>query len=503
MRQVIQTSSSKYLIGSLALLLCALLFVGCGQEGTESTAPTPSVPATLDANGTAAPTSAATTSPTSAGVAAPTAPVLPELSSLSEEDALAAALSIAEELLAQNTAAVAAQFDTQLAALLNEEALSQAWRSTTAITGTFYEIAQSSLSYSGENAVVSLVLDYEYRDLRLLLTLTPQLSLTGLYMNYYTLVETDAPEGIQQLAVRVGDSYPLDGILTLPEGVEQPPVVLLIQGSGQSDYNESIGTIAETGEIANRPFADLANGLAQAGIASLRYNKRYYQYPEAAMPDMAITDEVLADAAAAIQLLLNDPRVDRSRIYVLGHSLGGMLAPKIAADSPFVAGLISLAGSPRPLLDIVYDQQLAALAADTSLTDEERSALLELIDGTVAQIRGLSGSNLAQSYFGVSGYYWNSLNELELPAIATSLSIPMLFLQGDTDFQVSPEKDFGAWQTLCADKENAQFRLYNGLNHLFMTGDGSRGTAEYDVPAHVSEAVIADIAAFILEGRLR
>lgn len=136
----------------------------------------------------------------------------------------------------------------------------------------------------------------------------------------------------EEISIEGDPAYPLAGTLTLPEGTDNPPVVILIHGSGSSDRNETIS--------GNTPFRDIAWGLAERGIASIRYDKRYYTYPDAASDPASVTieAEVLEDADAAIALAMADDRLDHSRVYILGHSLGGMLTPAIAASHPQLAG---------------------------------------------------------------------------------------------------------------------------------------------------------------------
>ncbi len=165
----------------------------------------------------------------------------------------------------------------------------------------------------------------------------------GLWTNHYTIpTGAESTDSYTETEIKIGE-YELDGILTLPNGIEKPPLVILIQGSGQSDMNETIGA------AKNAPFKDLAHGLAEQGIASIRYNKRYYQFPDKATADLTVEDEVLGDAAAAVAYAKDSRNADESGIIILGHSLGAMLAPKIAQDNPDVAGIISLAAVPATL----------------------------------------------------------------------------------------------------------------------------------------------------------
>ena len=108
-----------------------------------------------------------------------------------------------------------------------------------------------------------------------------------------------------------------------------------------------------------------------------------------------------------------------------------------------------------------------------------------------------AGSDLNETLLGQPAAYWLSLNSLEPEQYATSLSIPILILQGSEDFQVYPDVDFAQWQEILAGKENVTFKLYDGLNHLFMPSEGIRDVSDYDREAHLDATVLDDLAAFI------
>src|SRR4051794_11541515 len=145
--------------------------------------------------------------------------------------------------------------------------------------------------------------------------------------------------------------WALPGTLTLPTGTGPFPAVVLVHGSGPHDRDETIGP--------NKPFRDLAWGLAAQGVAVLRYEKRTHEHPAKLMPlkeKLTIREESVDDAVAAVALLRKQKEVDGKRIFVVGHSLGAIVAPKVAALEPAVAGIVLLAGSPRPFEDIILDQ---------------------------------------------------------------------------------------------------------------------------------------------------
>src|SRR6202008_4493727 len=122
--------------------------------------------------------------------------------------------------------------------------------------------------------------------------------------------------------------FELPGLLTYPSRMDYPvPAVVLVHGSGPHDADETIGP--------NKPFADLASGLASRGVAVLRYVKRTKQYPHCAQEkNFTYNQETVEDAAAAGHSLLGQDCVDAAKIFVVGHSLGATLAPRIAQFAP-------------------------------------------------------------------------------------------------------------------------------------------------------------------------
>src|SRR5262249_31984004 len=132
-----------------------------------------------------------------------------------------------------------------------------------------------------------------------------------------------------------GGSKPLKGILTMPKNAERVPCVVLVHGLGALDRDLSLGP--------NKPFKQIAQGLAAQGIAALRYDKRNFAYPQSVLePGYDINQETLIDATEAVDLALQNENIDRSRIYVAGHSMGGLLACEIANRVPELAGVVIL-----------------------------------------------------------------------------------------------------------------------------------------------------------------
>jgi dienelactone hydrolase len=258
--------------------------------------------------------------------------------------------------------------------------------------------------------------------------------------------------------------FELPGTLTTPAGKGPFAALVLVHGSGPQDRDETIGP--------NKPFRDLAEGLSTAGIVVLRYDKRTRVHGGRGV--QTVNEEAVDDAVAAAAFVRTLPDVDRDRVFVLGHSLGGHLVPRIVDRDRALAGAVIFAGSVRPLQELVREQ--AAVVAPG--TDPQA-----LVD----KIRGAAPES-----------YWKDLENYDPAALAARQRIPLLILQGERDYQVTMT-DFRLWQKALAARKNVSFKSYRTLNHLFLQGNGPRSNpAEYNQAGHVDEVVVRDIATFLL-----
>ena len=301
------------------------------------------------------------------------------------------------------------------------------------------------------------------------------------------------------IIVGEGTEYPLNGLLTLPDDLtKKVPAVVFVHGSGSSNMDEKIYKIT--------PFADLAHGLAARGIASVRYDKRSYAHAmklmRAAKGRLTVKEEAVEDAIFASALLRADERIDAGRIFIVGHSMGGMLAPRIDNDGGNFRGLILMAGSPRRLEEILIDQIDAMKESMPrilrGILGKQKEKYVKLFDG----LYDLSDDEALQKKFGggVTLYYFKDMGQPTVADYLAKSKKPMLIMQGSRDLQVSIERDFNAFKTLLSDRENVEFRLYEGLNHAFIPAlfDSIKdATKEFKKERHIGDAVLDDIADFI------
>ncbi len=309
----------------------------------------------------------------------------------------------------------------------------------------------------------------------------------------------EIPEGVREDGLCLGNP-PSFGLLTLPENASGPlPAVVLLHGSGPADMDEAVGN--------TKMFRDLALGFAQNGIATLRFYKRTYIYASEYSPEnlrlFTVREESINDAVAASQILRADPRIDPNGIYLVGHSMGAMIAPRIAQEYPgLFDGIILLSGTPKTLGDIVLSQNQAVVdalpalkkAIGTIQMQGLRKEWADLLNSTEEEAKN-------KNVFGQPAYYFWEMARYDAGEILENLDIPVLIINGGRDFQVVDADGIEAWNALNL-PDSVQVIYHPELNHLLMAPDApeeARGTtAEYDTPCHVSPDVIEEMARFML-----
>ena len=287
-------------------------------------------------------------------------------------------------------------------------------------------------------------------------------------------------------------TYPLQGTLTVPTGIVNPPVVVLVHGSGPNDRDESME--------GNKVFRDIAWGLASMGIAVFRFDKRTYVYGKelAAAQRQGkpfdVDDEVTQDAVMAVQLMKANKLVDGKNVFVLGHSLGGMMAPRIVQKTK-ARGMILMA-APARKLNVLLEEQYRYLTQGKLRNAGDSAQLEEMIitirkSGDTKQASSLHPDSLA---LGLSFEYWKSINAFNQVQVAQKMKQPILVLSGGRDYQVPPT-DAAIWKqslpptTTCIE--------YPQANHLMMDGQGKPGPDEYQKVSNVNQQVVVDIATWI------
>ena len=393
-------------------------------------------------------------------------------------------------------------FDSTMKSAMPKEKLIATWDTVLAKAGPFKkQVAANKLKHQ-QFEVVFVTCEFERATLNVQVVLNSEKKVSGLFFRFRPGLLSAAyqppmyaqPESFREKDVVVGTGrWALPGTLTIPKGDGPFSVVVLVHGSGPHNRDETVGP--------NKPFRDLAWGLASRKIAVLRYEKRTKEHAIKLLSikeNITVKDEVIDDVLAAVSLLRGMDEIDPNRILVLGHSLGGTLIPRIGMLNKNIAGFIIMAGSTRPLEDLYLEQVRYIFSLDGTISDEERKQL-ELIEKQVAKVKDpalTSAVPATELPLGVPAKYWLDLREYDPPEVVKKLDQPMLVLQGGRDYQVTSE-DFEGWKRALGSRKNVKFKFYPKLNHLFMKGEGKSTPAEYEVPSNVAEKVIDDIAEWI------
>ena len=285
------------------------------------------------------------------------------------------------------------------------------------------------------------------------------------------------PYATEEVSFTNGDVV-LNGTLALPEGVSrETPVLIMVTGSGQQNRDEEL--------FEHKPFAVIADALAKAGVATLRYDDRGYGDPSA-NPMAWTTDDFKNDALAGMELL----RKRFDKVGVLGHSEGGTIAMMIAAENKadFVVSLAGMAVSGAETLVEQNRLALAGLGFGDETVDSYcklvETAFKAIVDGDMMPDPSVYDlpESLVRNYHAVAAQiqmpYFTRFLSLDMRPLLGDIDCPVLALNGTKDNQVDHTSNLEAIRKgLKANPKNVVGSL-DGLNHLFQhckTGD----VAEY------------------------
>lgn len=270
----------------------------------------------------------------------------------------------------------------------------------------------------------------------------------------------------------------LPATLTMPEewltSERKFAAVVFIHGSGPNDRDETLGP--------NKFFADLADSLTRHGIATLRYDKRTFVYKERTTEvsggKLDYDTEITDDALAAIRLLATQNGIDAKRIYILGHSLGGRLVPRIAEKANGqLAGAIAVAAPARPFETILMEQ----LQYVTSVQGQKETDAKKQYD----QIMG----SLPKEYIAFDHKY-------DPFKASKATTLPMLFIGGGNDYQVT-DKDMTLWKEKLQGRQKVEFWWGESLDHLMRPLTGKAVPADYLRKVPIAQPFVEKVAAFI------
>ena len=411
-----------------------------------------------------------------------------------------------QDLTTGRFAAVEARFDSQMTKALPQEKLSALWKEFAGQVGSFERVVanEPTLEPGGYHVIAVTCVFERNREGDALVTFDKSGHIAGFYFGPqqtaiakgWTPPSYAHPERFHEVPLLVNDGpWHLPSTLTVPNGTSPFPAVALIPGSPPVDQDETVGP--------NKVFKDLAWGLASRGIAVLRYTKRTHQFGAGLgggqISSFSLRYELLDDARAAIAVLARRSDIDHRHTYLLGHSMGGIAVPKLAATDQQVAGTIVM-GTPAGDL-------LTALITRTEDSGGEGEQSKQQTASMVATFRKLrDGAFIPGETVDLFGQttlvsYWDGLRNFRPGAAIAKLKLPALILVGGHDAEVTPD-DVDQWKRALVGREDDSIKFYPDVFHLFMpsssTKKGQDSPDDWTRPAHVTPEVVGDTASWIL-----
>jgi len=390
-----------------------------------------------------------------------------------------------------------ATMDETMAAAITEEKLGLIWSQINGQFGAYSHQKDATVESTSGYTTVRLTCAFERSDLIVQLSYDSRGKVSGLYfkppkksvalpMPSYM----DTSKFMELPATVSSGEYALLATLSMPKGNGPFPAVVLVHGSGPNDRDESIGP--------NKPFRDLAWGLATQGIAVLRYEKRTRSHPKyyQTNPQYTVKDEVTDDADSALALLGRTKGVDAKKAKGKKHAEQG------AGDQGIMFGyasnetVIMLAAPTRHLEDLVVEQTRYIAENEPQGDKAAMDKQIEMMDKARTEILGLKLADSTKIVLGVPGSYWLDLAKYDVVTVAKQVKVPALIMQGERDYQVTMT-DFNSWKKELAGNKSVTLKSYPKLNHLFIEGEGKCTPSEYDRDGFVSPYVIEDIVKWV------
>lgn len=397
------------------------------------------------------------------------------------------ALALIEALARKDFGAATADFNADMKGAVPASRLRDIWNSVLTSAGDYQRHDEASASPSPPPQVAALIvvpLHFTKASLNGLVSCSGDGQIAGFFLQpraapATTEADTNAAYTPSEVRIPSG-SIELRGTYREPRKATPPfPLVVIVGGSGPTDRDGSAGTL--------KPLRDIAQGLAEQGIATLAYDKRTHSHPNE--PIRTIDDEYTSDGVAALAYAASRPNVDKTRIFFLGHSQGATLAPRIAQRSSVpVAGQILLAPSLEPL-ETALGRQMHYLAEQDGKVDERERAQLAQIDAEIEHLRQLQRGETPQGRLplGVPATYWQSLWEYDVLQTAREVGKPVLALFGEKDYQVLAEPTAAALKQGLEGRLSLSVMPTARVGHLFVR----------DNAAQVDRMVVPKIAAWI------
>ncbi|MBK8362127.1 MAG: alpha/beta hydrolase [Bacteroidetes bacterium] len=390
------------------------------------------------------------------------------------------------------------QIDTASISKIDTASIAKSWKNLIQQNGKYVKNLKVEKSQQGNFEVYAYTLQFEKNEITFRLIWGTNKKIKGYYFTpvdkrpkYQVPSYHNAAAAKEKKVLLTTGEFRIPGSLVIPNTPGKHPVVILVHGSGANDRDETFGPL--------KPFRDLTSGLTAQGIAVLRFEKRTRIFKSKMShysPNYTVKQEVLEDVQRAIEVAKADTSIDTTQIYICGHSFGGMMLPRIAKENPSIKGLIYLTPNARRLEDLFVAQ--AEYIANEITDPARKKAVVDSIKVLRDKVKSLSSNAAVDSsrIFDSPVSLWYELRNYDPIETAKTLDMPMLFIFGGRDYQVT-SIDSDKWFSSFKSNEKAAFKMYPNLNHFLIAGEGKSLPAEYEKPGNVDEGLINDISTWI------
>jgi uncharacterized protein len=419
------------------------------------------------------------------------------LSATEKREATAIALKLLNLIKEHKFAEALENGTSTIKLLVSPTTLEKAFKDLQTAQGELKGFSVSGVEGVGRKKVVNVLVEFEKGELLAVVVVDDKGLIAGFRLKSAKDVPSTwkVPEYVKSsLFVEedikiTGDNIEVGATLSIPKSKPIAGVVFLA-GSGPTDRDSTIGP--------NKPLKDLAWGLASNGIAVARWDKPGVESSNVSDENITLQKEYLRHTSAAIAALREKLASSDIPVFVLGHSLGAIVAPMVAKSDAQIKGVVMLSAAGGKLYDSALRQMkyLASLNHEPPFASQEYVALLSK---QVAYIEDpeFNAKSKEELPFGAPAAYWLSVKDYDQVDEARKLGLPICILQPGRDYQVTVEDDLVMWEKGLEGKENIEIKVYERLNHLFMVGEGPSTPDEYGLEDHVKEAVVMDISAWI------
>ena len=388
-----------------------------------------------------------------------------------------------------------------------------------------YKAASLKMEYTGEINSDRKVIDGELNQMGMIIPL----KLTMMEEEESKVLRPQTPVGpfpykVEEITFEnTKDSITLAGTLTLPKEGSEFPSVILISGSGPQDRDEEI--------FDHRPFKVIADVLTKKGIAVLRFDDRGVGGSSGKFSE-ATTADFATDVMFAVDYLLSRDDIDASKIGLIGHSEGGLIAPMVASQTKDVSFIVLMAGPGIPsdellilqsaraaqlngvdegfiklnsgiqkgLYDIVKQNNDKELT-ENLLKDKLRSSLSEIPaeykPTSESEVESLINSEVKK----LCSPWLNYFIKMDPKSYLEKVSCPVLAINGTLDSQVLPKENLSGIEKSLRKSGNKNFEIIElpGLNHLFQEAE-TGAFAEYSkIEQTLSPLFIDSLTGWILK----